>query len=185
MRKEEYKVIDGVKYLCKMLPGDVAIELEMELLQRIGRPATAMMSRAFLSNPNASTMDDLGTSVEGLIAGGMNVFLTELSPKDAREYMMRAMEGVEAEGVGPVHGDAFANHFRGRMMHMKKVFVWSMEVNYRDFFSVALSHPLIGALVGSVKRAFSDQTSTPSSDGSSSRQVVSTAAKPTEEVKPG
>lgn len=186
MRETEYKEIDGIKYLCKMMPGDVAIELEAEMVQRIGRPAAAMMSRAFMSNPEASGVADLGASVEGLVAGGLQVFLHELSPQEVREYMQKALNGVEAEGVGPIHTDeVFASHFRGSTAHMRRVFLWSMEVNFRDFFSDALSHPLIAGLVRGISGALSARTPAQSSSDSSSRQTVSMTKPPTEEPKPG
>lgn len=187
MRETEYKEIDGVKYLCNMLPGDEAIELEIELIQRIGRPAAAMMSRAFIASPEAKSMADLGTSVEGLVAGGVSVFLNELTPKEALEYCRRLMNGVRAEGVtGDLHDPkVFAEHFRGRPSHAFSVAQWSMEVNFRDFFSESLSHPVVAGLVGAIKSVLSVQTPTRSSGESSSRQTVSMTQKPTEEHKPG
>lgn len=179
-REIERTEIGGVKYICKMLPGDVAIKLELELMQRIGRPATAMMSRAFLANPSASTTNDLGTSVEGLIAGGVNMFLNEISPEKACEYMRRAMEGVFVEDVGALHEpEIFAEHFRGDTKNMKLVFLWAMEVNFRDFFSAANSHPLIGSLIKAARAALRAPTPKPSSEESSSRQTVSMTQTPT------
>lgn len=185
-RNTEYKEIGGVKYICKMLPGDVAIELELEIVQRVGRPATAMMSRAFLANPNASTTDDLGTSVEGLIAGGLNMFLNELTPKEACEYMRRTMEGVLVEDIGALHEpEIFAEHFRGDTKNMKLVFLWAMEVNFRDFFSAAHSHPLIGSLIKAARAALKAPTPAPLSEESSSRQTVSMTQPHTVDPKPG
>lgn len=185
-RETERTEIGGVKYLCKMLPGDVAIQLELEIVQRIGRPATAMMSRAFLANPKSSTVNDLGTSVEGLIAGGLNMFINELTPKEACEYMRRTMEGLFVEGVGALHEpEIFAEHFRGDTKNMKLVFLWAMEVNFRDFFSAANSHPLIGSLIKAARAALKAPTPAPSSEGSSSRQTVSLTKDITADPKPG
>lgn len=181
-----HKEIDGVKYICNMMPGDEAVLMEMEIVQRIGRPAAAMLSHAFLANPTAQETEDLNTSVEGLIAGGLRVFLNELEPADALAYAKRAMNGMRAEGVqGDLHGDAFGSHFRGRTMHMWRVFAWSMEVNFADFFAASHSLPLIGALVDVAKKALSAQTRIPSSAVSSSRQVVSSTRPTTEDAKPG
>ncbi len=189
MRESQYKEIGGVKYLCKMLPGDVAIELHAEFVQRIGAPALAIMSGVF----KGATEDEEGnaakTQVEDLMARAMGVFLQEMTPREVSSYMIRMMNGVEAEGVGELHDQAaFASHFRGGTGHMWQVFAWSMEVNFHDFFSVCRSLPLIGDLLAAARKALKGpiselgQPSEPTESASvesSSRQTVSTVPQTT------
>lgn len=189
MRERKYKEIGGVKYICEMLPGDAAIELHAEFVQRIGAPALGIMSGVFRGATDEDGGKAANTQVEDLLARAVAVFLQEMSPREVSSYMIRMMNGVEAEGVGELHDQAtFAKHFRGGTGDMWKVFMWSMEVNFHDFFAACRSLPLIGDLLSGAKSALkgrmSDlgQPSEPTqsaSEESSSRQTVSTVQKPT------
>jgi len=181
MREAENKKIDGCNYVCAMMPATKAQKTFVEVSQRIGSPAMAMLSRAFSPSVEESgkITGGLDTTVEGLVAEGLRIFLLELDPDTADRIIKTVMDGVLVEGDGKLTDEAvFDQHFRGRVLSMYRVFAWAMEVNYRDFSDAASLNSLVPKLRAAGRTALDGLMSTQLSEEPSSE----TAEKSTSEA---
>jgi hypothetical protein len=158
MRETEFKEIDGVKYSCDMMPATKAQATLIRLVETLGRPVVVALAKgASGGNFGDAELDDLAQV-------GTSILFERLTPENADRIIKDAFHGVRAEGVGEVAQDKiFDGHFKGRLMHMYRVFGWAVEVNYRDFFDAARGNRLLGSLRARVESAVSQQTSTPGS----------------------
>ncbi len=174
MRETEFTEIDGEKYVCTMMPGTKAQMTFVEMSQLIGAPAMAMIAKAFepVVTKDGDVKEGLDAhTVESLMAQGVQVFLTELTPAQSDRIIKTLMDGIKCEGVGDLSDvKLFDAQFRGRVLTMYRVFSWSMEVNFRDFFDAALSSRIRQILQKAGAKAWSGLTSIPSSEDSSSDQ---------------
>lgn len=132
--------IDGVKYICEMMPATKAHKVLIELLDILGRPALVAIATGA-----GGKGFDAGIDVIAEVASRL---LTEkLTPDSSDRIIKIALDGVKAEGVGAVNEEKiFDNHFRSRILHLYKVFAWAIRVNYMDFFNAADSNPSISGV---------------------------------------
>lgn len=161
MREMKTREIGGVGYSCTMMPALKAHALFVELTQLIGVPAMSVISAAFEKRPGDVIENDEDESphVETLLARGIQIFLAELTPKQANRIILTAMDGVRCGKTGDPDNkplqlheeDAFNAHFKGRTLDIYRVFSFALECNYRDFFDSARSSGLLRAISSRIK----------------------------------
>ena len=166
MRETEYKEIDGVRYACDMMPATKAHKTLIELTAMVGRPVIVAIAKG-------ASGGDLGESeVDSLAEVGTALLFDRLTPDSSDQVIQNVLDGVRSEGVGNLSDRiTFDQHFRGRIVHLYKVFAWAVEVNYRDFFAVASSSHLLQNLRQKAGLAALHLMQTPSSDDSSSSET--------------
>ncbi len=169
MRESEHKNIDGVDYTCEMMPGTLAQKTLVELTLLLGRPLLVSLAKGFTGEGEVE-IDELADAATLLLSERLNA--------ESSDRLIKAtLQGVTTSGAGYVAATdaAFDTHFRGRILHLYKVFAWSLEVNYRDFFDGALSSPLLEKAKQAAKRAYHRSTSTLGSGTSSTSETTSTS----------
>lgn len=149
--------IDGVKYVCLVQPAIQANQSLIRLLRTFSAPTIALLSgavRGFASEKGELTIAGLG----GMdLTTGLMMLFSELTPENAQVILSDGLVGIRTEGHIEDLSDpkVFDAHFRGRIMHMYKVFAWSLGCNYRDFLDVARSVDLkkLSAMAKSLKQS--------------------------------
>ena len=132
-REVETVSIDGEKYACRMMPATKGQKVLIRLTELVGRPALVMAAGAVRGEGDVQLHD--------LIEVGTRIIFERLTDEEADASIKDVLDGVMVEGGGDVLKN-FDEHFRGRILHLYKVFAWALEVNYRDFFDAALSSDL-------------------------------------------
>jgi hypothetical protein len=136
--------IDGVKYRCVMMPGWTATELFFDLVNLLGEGVVVALTRAFQDDKNLDEEVD-GVVAKALATASYSLF-SKVDAQTGRQLMERALIGVHAEGVGMTDAalvEAFDEHFRGRTWAAMSVFIWSLQVNFRDFLDASGLRDLI------------------------------------------
>lgn len=177
-RETEFTEIDEQKYSCSMMPGTKGNKTLVELIDMVGRPVVVMASNALRqTKPNGKdpTMGiELGidSNLSDLVQLGTHLLFERLTPEQADATIKAVLDGVSAEGVGDLKKkEIFDEHFRGRIWHLWKVFAWSLEVNYRDFFEGLRSNMTIQRWILAGSKVWGPQTSTSKSGESSPPQT--------------
>jgi hypothetical protein len=122
MRTMEERAIDGNLYAVSQLPGSRGLEMFGKLAGLLGPAALEAIAKG------ASLEKDLQT-----LAPAAVLLFSRLQPGD--------LSAIAKELLGPasVNGTplepTFETHFQGRILHLLKVMVFAVEVNYRDFFA--------------------------------------------------
>ena len=174
----QYKKIDGVEYICEMMPALLASSTLVRLVNMVGKPALVLAANAY------SVMDASGEegadsiSFPDVIRLGVEQVFAGLSPNEAEIVLLALMSGVRCK-VGESSADlnskdVFNEHFRGRLLSAYKVWAWSLQCNYRDFIDAARSSGIVATLKSkgeaALGRALSTtQTSPTESDESATR----------------
>lgn len=133
MRTMKERTIDGHLYAVSQLPASRGLEMFGKLAGLIGPAALEALAKG------ASLDKDLKT-----LAPAAVMLFARLQPGD--------LSGIAKEMLGPATADnmpisdKFELHFQGRIMHLFKVLIFAVEVNYGDFFDA------LGAL-GAVSKA--------------------------------
>jgi hypothetical protein len=134
MREVETREIDGEKYACRMMPATKGQKVLIRLTDLVGRPALVMAAGAMKG-------EDDNVQLHDIIDLGTRIIFERLTDEEADASIKDVLDGVMVENGGDVLKN-FDEHFRGRILHMYKVFAWALEVNYRDFIDAALSSDL-------------------------------------------
>lgn len=149
--------IDGISYMCMMMPATLSNKTLTRLTLLVGRPALVMAAGAI----EAKKKGDEDEMMMHLIQVGVNQIFQGLTPDEAHIVLMSMMTGVRYPGLA-VNKDLsdeeiFDDHFRGKLLSAYKVWAWSLQENYRDFLDAGLSSPMfskvreVGAKVLSTK----------------------------------
>ena len=136
MRKPEFKEIDGKKYRCDMMKVMAAHETLISLCATLGEPVVKGI---------VAGMDDMEGDATSLIMAAISAAMRNLDGPVSRELIESVYQGVYYVGDGKedlgfemkVGDDQFDDHFHGRVLTMYKVWLWSMQVNYKDFLDAA------------------------------------------------
>ena len=164
-REVELKEIDGEKYACRMMPATVAQKTLVRLTDLVGRPVMVMIAGAI--------RDEGETELQTIAEIGTRILFERLTDDESDFVIKSVLDGVMVEGGGEVL-KSFDEHFRGRIMHLYKVFAWSVEVNYRDFIDAALSSDLKTSVKEVATKAWQAATSTMKSGESAQMTKEST-----------
>ena len=160
-RETQFREIDGIKYVCTMMPATVAHKTLLQLTEVVGRPVLLAVAKA-VGN------DEL--LLDELVETGTHALFERLNPSVGEDLILDLLQGVRVEGVGELsRKDVFDNHFRGRIFHLYKVLGFSVEVNFRDFFDELLSQQLKKNVGAGLQKAGSLLTSMLTSGGSVSQ----------------
>ncbi len=163
-RETENTEIGGQRYICTMMPATLANKTLITLVEIIGRPAATILANAF-------TEKDFGDiDIEELAGVAMQAVFERFDGERGDAIVKALLVGVRVEGINEELSTtaAFDKHFRGRILTLYKVFRWSVEVNYRDFFDVVRSSGLITKISSAGAKALSRVITTPTSSESSS-----------------
>ena len=165
MRNKENIEIDGVNYICTMMPATMANKVLVELVDAVGRPALMAAATGF----DGSGMSGLDTVVDV----GTKMLMERVTPESADRVCKLALHGVMAEGVkGDLFEDKYFDaHFQGRILHLWKVVSWSIKVNYGDFFCAAHSNPTVSSLVSTMSSGLNTLTAILSSGDAASSET--------------
>jgi len=121
MRTMDERNIDGTLYSVSQLPASRGLEMFGRLSGLVGPAALEALAKG------ASLDKDLQT-----LAPAAVMLFARLQPGD--------LSGIAKELLGPAAADSkplapvFETHFQGRIVHLFKVLLFAVEVNYRDFF---------------------------------------------------
>jgi len=132
MREIEERTIDGHVYAVSQLTASRGLEMFGRLAALIGPAALEVLARG------ASFDKDLAT----LAPAAMALF-ARLKPGDLSEIAKELLAPATVDGK-PLEKQ-FELHFQGRIMHLFKVLLFAVEVNFRDF------RDALGGLVASQK----------------------------------
>ncbi len=161
--------IDGVNYRCVCMPGWTAQALFWDLVNLLGEPVIVALTRAFQDDDN---LDEEVSDVIGKTLGtAVYSLISRVDAETGTKLMRRALIGVQAEGVGTTDDalvDKFDEHFRGRSWAAMRVFMWALQVNYRDFLDASGLQKLIPLAREAATRVSLPQTSPETSAGSQS-----------------
>lgn len=129
------KTVDGVAYICKKMPGWTSVELLADLTSIVGEPLVLALSKALDVDGELEEEDIISMAQRAAFQ-----LFDRIDAETSRRLMSKALLGVCAEKLG--HEDdalinAFDDHFRGKPLAAIKLFVWSLEVNYRSFLDVS------------------------------------------------
>jgi hypothetical protein len=135
-REIKIKEIDGHRYRCDMMPIRLSHQTLISLCSTLGEPVV----KAILSG-----MDDDDGDVVGLLMGAIVVAMRNLDGPVSDQLIESLFQGMQEVGDGKedigfplvAWDDKFNDHFHGRPLTMYKVWVWSMQVNYKDFLDAA------------------------------------------------
>lgn len=167
-RETEYEEIDGTKYACQMMPATKAHAVLIRLGDTIGYPALNAIATA--------TGGDMTSGVDDVVRVVTELLARKLTPEVANEVILMAMDGVRCEGVGEMSKQQiFDQHFRGRILHMYKVFAWSLGVNFADFFDGARSNHTVQSVLEVGGQALKVLTQTLQSGLSAAEKTESTS----------
>ena len=167
-REVETKRIDDEKYACRMMPATKGQKVLIRLTELVGRPALVMTAGVIRSEGEVEVHD--------IIELGTRIIFERLTDDEADATIKDVLDGVMVENGGEVLKN-FDEHFRGRIMHLYKVFAWALEVNYRDFFDAALSSDLKETVTEVATRAWQGAISTMKSG-----EYAPTTKEPTSET---
>lgn len=172
--------IDDVPYVCFVQPALQANASLLTLTSLLSPTTVSLLSGAVKGfDKNTLSIESIGRMdfVTGLV-----MLFQELTPDQGNKVLSAGLVGISTPG----HEDLSAktsidSHFRGRLLHMYKVFGWALSCNYKDFLDVArsvASMEKLTALMGLMRSATqsmpdsqSDTSPTatpPSTDSSSS-----------------
>lgn len=129
-----FKEIDGVTYRCRKLQAMRGFLLTTELARHLGAPLVTILAGSAQENV------DLWTLIQYVIRNGLD----QLYPEAAAGLMLRMMEAVMVNGTNEHLGDEarFNKHFDAQpngFLTAIEVWVWALEVNFKNFFDVARS----------------------------------------------
>lgn len=166
MRELEKKEIDGVKYACQMMPATVANTTLKRLLELTAAPTLVLASGAWSQDKGKVPTPNHGIApadLADLTEKAVTLLFDRIPGEELNNLCRDVFNGLTCNEVGKVD-ENIDDHFRGRLLHMYKVFVWCIEVNYRDFFDAGRSLGILSWIVAMAKKAaLSRQTSTPQS----------------------
>jgi hypothetical protein len=169
--------IDGVHYRCAMMPGWTAMALFWDLVNLLGEPVVVALTRAFQDDANLDQeVDDV--AAKALATAAYSLF-SKVDAETGTRLMQRALVGVQAEGVGTTDSalvEKFDEHFRGKSWAALRVFLWSLQVNYRDFLDASGLQNLI-PLAGEVATKVTLRRTSPATSAESASP--GSAATPT------
>lgn len=138
MRTIQDRTIDGLTYSVSQLPASRGLEMFGKLAGLLGPAALEALAKG------ASFDKDLQT-----LAPAAVMLFARLQPGD--------LTAIAKELLGPATVDntplekQFEVHFQGRILHLFKVLVFAIEVNFGDFFDV------LGAFGGKSKAPASSE----------------------------
>ena len=173
MRETKQTNINGVGYECTMMPATVAQKTLVQLVDALGHGAVSAIAGGFG-----------GDGIERVADATMQILTRKLTPESTDSILMSVFNGVcteghedeDLKGSGELNDRRnYDEHFAGRILTMYKVFAWSIQVNYADFFAVARSNPKLNSLSGRAEKVFSALIATIESGTSSSTGTPSTS----------
>ena len=165
-RETKFKEIDGVDYECRMMPATVGQKTLMRLLEVIGRPALVTIATGF---------GDQDSGIEKVADIGSLLLMQSLTPDSSDEVLMTLLDGVRCEDGDLNDRKVFDKHFAGKIKSLYAVAVWSVQVNYEDFFDAARSMPVFQGLIERAEKALQVLTVIMKSGISSSQGTPSTS----------
>lgn len=135
-REPVEKIIDGEKYRFMLMKPTESLDMMTKLSDIFG-PAISKLFASFDKNDMDKTNVDtalLGDAIavlcsrmnEGRVSSVVKVF--------TKEIISLGSEGHK--GSGQINDTVFEEHFQGRLLHLAKVFISCLEVQYADFFDV-------------------------------------------------
>jgi hypothetical protein len=167
MREKEYKIIDGVEYMCQMMDVRSAHRTLLGICNTLGEPIVKAI---------AEGAEDAEGDAVRLISAALSAATQNLEGARGERLIEVVFDGVYKSGREDgfelkAWSDKFNEHFQGRLLSVYKVWAWAVQVNYRDFFDAAQS---LGAdkakgLGNQVFSALQTRTS-PSGQSSSTRE---------------
>lgn len=170
MRESKYKEIDGIDYECRMMPATKGQQTLIRLLEVIGRPALVTIATGF---------DDQDVGIEKIADVGSLLLTSALTPATSDEIIMTLLDGVRCADGDLNDRKVFDEHFAGKIKTLYSVAVWSIQVNYADFFDAARSIPVFQGLVERAGAALRVLTVVLKSGTSSSPETTSTSTTST------
>lgn len=166
MREEKNKRIDEVDYSCYMMPATKGQQTLIRLLEVIGRPALVTIATGF---------EDQDSSIEKIADIGSMLLMQSLTPESSDEIIMTLLDGVRCEAGDLNDRKVFDDHFAGKIKSLYAVVVWSIRVNYADFFVAARSTPVLRAMIDRAEEALKLLTAVLKSGTSSFPETPSTS----------
>lgn len=168
MRELKWKEIDGVNYECRMMPATVAQKTLIRLGDVLGEPLVRTIASGFEGG--------LDSGLERVVDAGAMLLMSKLTPDSSDEIIKTLLDGVRPEGEGDLSNKKlFDEHFAGKIKTLYIVCMWSIQVNYDDFFVAARSSPALSGVLERADGALSALTAILKSGISSSAATTSTS----------
>jgi len=136
------KGIDGVAVRVQQLPAVYANRLLTRVLKYFGSGIIQLLSqlRSISSLPEVKdgkvSIIDLDLDWKE-ISAVVNDFASKLAPEDWQDFCLQLLAFTDVNGKRITDEDAFNGAFTGKLLFMVKVLIFTMEVNYGDFFGVS------------------------------------------------
>lgn len=183
--------IDDVEYVCHVQAAIPSYQSLIKLTGVLSPSAFALLSGAVqgFASEDGGELTVAGLGNMDFVTGLMMLF-RDLTPETATVLMQEGFRGIatpamRTRGVDLANEDELNSHFRGRLIHMHKVFAWSLGCNYKDFLAVARQVNLqtLTSLAGKMKlnkpsepdtpdlQPSTSPTATPSSSDSSASAI--------------
>jgi hypothetical protein len=136
------KLIDTVPVRVTQLPATYANQLLTKVLKYFGSGIIQIIGQIKnlvaipeVKNGKISIMDlDLDWKE---ISGIINDFASKLTPEEWQEFCLKLLAYTDVNGKRISDDAAFNEVFTGKLLLMCKAIVFTLEVNYGDFFAVS------------------------------------------------
>jgi hypothetical protein len=135
-REPVEKTIDGEKYRFMLMKPTESLDIMTKLADVFG-PSISKLFASFDKNNDKINVDTalLGESIAVLCSSMNEGRVSDIVKIFTRNVISLSSEGGKP-GSGQITDVVFEDHFQGRLLHLAKVFLACLEVQYADFFVV-------------------------------------------------